>query len=59
MNPRPCAAFYSAEHGGPLDPVAIRPLMELELCGKNERVAPNERKPMVSYFKVPGQPMTS
>ena len=37
-----------------MDPPAVRPLMDLELRGKNERVALNERKPMVSKFKVSG-----
>ena len=38
-----------------MDPPAVRPLMVLELRGKNERVARNERKPMVSNFMVLGQ----
>ena len=33
--------------------------MDLELRGKSERVALNERKPMVPKFKISGQPMTS
>ena len=39
FNPRPCAAFHSVERigGGASDPLAIQPLMELELRGK-ERV---------------------
>ena len=45
--------------GGPSDPPAVRPLMDLELCGENERIALNERKPMVFKFKVPFQPMAS
>ena len=57
---RPCAAFYSVERvGGSVGPPAVRPLMDLELRRKNERVARNERKPIVSNFKVSGQPMTS
>ena len=63
FNPRPCAAFYSVERvgggGGSVGPPAVRPLMDLEHRGKNERVALNERKPMVPDFKVSGQPMTS
>ena len=42
-----------------MDPPAVRPLMVLQLCGKNERVARNEKKPMVSNFMVLGQPVTS
>ena len=42
-----------------MDPPAVQPLMVLELRRKNERVARNERKPMVSNFMVLGQPMTS
>ena len=42
-----------------MDPPAVRPLMVLELRGKNEHVAGNERKPMVSNFMVLGQPVTS
>ena len=39
FNPRPCAAFYSVESvrgGGSVGhpPQAVRPLMDLELCGK-------------------------
>ena len=62
VNPRPCAAFYSIQlvgEGGPLDPRAVRPLMVLEFCGKNERVARNERKPVVSNFMALGQRVTS
>ena len=40
-------------------PPAVRLLMVLELRGKNERVARNERKPMVSNFMILGQPVTS
>ena len=42
-----------------MDPPAVRSLMVLELRGKNERVARNERKLMVSNFMVLGQPVTS
>ena len=64
INPRPCAAFYSVERlgggEGSVGPPAVRPLMEVELRGKkNERVALNERKPMVPNFKVSVQLMTS
>ena len=62
VNPRPCAAFYSIQlvgGGVRLTPPAVRPLMVLELRGKNERVACNERMPMVSDFMVLRQPVTS
>ena len=42
-----------------MDPPAVRPLMVLELRGKNESVARNERKPMVSNFMVLGQLVAS
>ena len=51
--PRPRADFYSVEcvgGGGPSDPPAVRPLMELDLREKNERVALNESKPMETIF---------
>ena len=48
--------------GGPTDPLPPRTrsaLMEVELRIKNERVALNERKPIVPNFKVSdGKPMT-
>ena len=48
------------EGEGPSDPPAVRPPMELELRRKkNERVALNEKKPMVPNFQVSDQPMTS
>ena len=42
-----------------MDPPVVRPLMVLELRGKNERVARNERKPMVPNFMILSQPVTS
>ena len=45
--------------GGSVGPPAARPLMILELREKNECVARNERKPMVSNFMTLGQPVTS
>ena len=61
FNPRPYAAFYSIQllGGGSVGPPVVRPLMILELRDKNERVARNEKKPMVSNFMVLGQPVTS
>ena len=39
-------------------PLAVSPLIELELRGKNERVARDERKPMIPNFKVLGHWLT-
>ena len=39
-------------------PLAVRPLRELELRGKNERVARDERKPMIPDFKILGHQLT-
>ena len=53
VNPRPYWCFSSHERlrGGPLNPLlAVSPLIELELRGKNERAARDERKPMVPNF---------
>ena len=62
LNPLPCATFYSIQLVGGGESVghspAVRPLMVLKLHGKNERVARNERKPMVFNFMVLGQPVT-
>ena len=41
-----------------MDPPAVRPLMELEICEKNERMARNEKKPMLPNFKVLGYWLT-
>ena len=64
FNPRPCAAFYSVERvgggGGSVGPPSRSATDELRASRKkSERVALNERKPMVPKFKVSGQPMTS
>ena len=40
-------------------PLAVWPLIELELRGKDERVARDETKPIVSDFSVLGQLVTS
>ena len=62
VNPRPCAAFdikhLTCRGGGPLDPPSRSAPEVLELRGTNERVARNERKPMVSNFMILGQPVT-
>ena len=36
--------------GGVVGPPAVWPLIDLELRGKDERVALNERKPMIPNF---------
>ena len=45
--------------GGWYDPLAISSLTELELRGKNERVARRETKRFIYKLKVLGQPVTS
>ena len=40
-------------------PLAVSPLIELELRGKNERVARRETKILIYKLKVLGQPVTS
>ena len=44
---------------GTTPPLAVSPLIELELRGKNERVARRETKRLIYKLKVLGQPMTS
>ena len=39
--------------GGWYDPLAVSPLIELELRGKNERVARRETKRLIYKLKVP------
>ena len=39
-------------------PLAVSPLIELELRGKNERVGRDERKSMIPNFKVLGHRLT-
>ena len=58
----PVRFFFTASNvseGVRRTPPAVRPLMELELRGKNECVTRNERKPMALNFKKSGQLMTS
>ena len=45
--------------GGWYGPRAVSPLIELELRGKNERVARRETKRLIYKLKVLGQPVTS
>ena len=54
-------AILAGTGGGGVDttPPSVWPLIELELRGKDERVARDETKPMVSDFKVLGHRMTS
>ena len=40
------------------NPIVVWPLVELELRGKNERVARDARKPMITNFKVLGHWLT-
>ena len=47
---------WSRESVGP-PPPSRWALMDLELRGKHERVARNERKPMVPNYRVLGQPV--
>ena len=44
--------------GGWYDPLAVSLLIELELRGKNERVARRETKGFIYKLKVLGQPVT-
>ena len=60
FNPRPCAAFYSILLvGGSVGPPSRSAPDGPRASRKNERVARNEMKPMVSNFMVLGQPVTS
>ena len=51
-------SFYDTG-GGWYNPRTVSPLIELELRGKNERVAGRETKRLVFKFKGLGQPVTS
>ena len=44
---------------GGTTPLGVSPLIELELCGKNEHVARRETKRLIYKLKVLGQPVTS
>ena len=52
-------ASFHGTRGGWCDPLAVSPLIELELRGKNERVARRETKRLIYKLKVLGQPVTS
>ena len=53
------ASFHGTRGGGGTTPLAVSPLIELELRGKNERVARREMKRLMYKLKVLGQPVTS
>ena len=56
------ASFHGTRGGGGVGttpPLAVSPLIELELRGKNERVARRETKRLIYKLKVLGQPVTS
>ena len=64
VNPRrhrPFRILPGHKGGGGLvrPPVAVSPLIELELRGKNERVARRDTKRSIFKLKVLGQPVTS
>ena len=63
VNPRRHRPFrILPRHKGGLvrpPPLAVSPLIELELRGKNERVARRETKRLIYKLKVLGQPVTS
>ena len=54
------ASFHGQGGGGLVrTPLAVSPLIELGLRGKNERVARRETKRLIYKLKVLGQPVTS
>ena len=53
------ASFHGTRWGGVRPPLAVSPLTELELRGKNERVARRETKRVIYKLKVLGQTVTS
>ena len=55
------ASFHGTRGGGvgTTPPLAVSPLIELELRGKNERVARRETKILIYKLKVLGQLVTS
>ena len=55
------ASFHSTGGGGGVGttPLAVSPLIELELRRKNEHVARRETKRLIYKLKVLGQPVTS
>ena len=62
VNPRrhrPFRILPRHKGGGGTTPLAVSPLIERELRGKNEHVARRETKRLIYKFKVLGQPVTS
>ena len=60
FNPRRHRPFrILPRHKGGTTSLAVSPLIGLELCGKNERVARRETKRLIYELKVLGQPVTS
>ena len=61
LNPRRHRPFriLPRHRGGSTTPLAVSPLIELELRGKNEYVAHRETKRLIYKLKVLGQPGTS
>ena len=53
------ASFHDTLGGVGTTPLAVSPLIELELRRKNERVARRETKRLIYKLKVLGQPVTS
>ena len=57
------ASFHGTRKGAKYrlvrPPLAVSPLIELEIRGKNERVACRETKRLIYKLKVIGQPVTS
>ena len=51
-------ATFHGTRGGGYDPLAVSPLIELELRGKNERVARRKTKRLIYKLKVLGKPVT-
>ena len=61
FNPRRTYRFssYAPAEGVGTTPLAVWPLIELELWGKNERVGRYETQRLIPKFKASGQPVTS
>ena len=60
LSPAQAISHPSTAQGGLVrPPLAVSPLIELELRGKNERVVRRETKRLIYKLKVLGQPVTS
>ena len=53
------ASSHGTRGGGGTTSLAVSPLIELELRGKNKRVARRKTKRLIYKLKVIGQPVTS